>query len=139
MVFVDTSALYAVLDRDDQNHDKAARVWERLLVSPTRLLTHNYVLVETSALVQHRLGIPALRAVHERIVPMLQIEWVSESQHRIAVEMAITTGRRKLSIVDCVSFIIMRSNRVADVFCFDDHFVEQGFHLLTGSSGAGGE
>lgn len=130
MVFVDTSALYAVLDRDDENHGRAAKIWERLLTSATPLFTHNYVLVEIGALVQHRLGVPALRAVHERMVPVLRVEWVRELQHRIGVEMVITTGRRKLSIVDCVSFVIMRDLGVSEAFCFDSHFVEQGFRTL---------
>jgi predicted nucleic acid-binding protein len=131
MVFIDTSALYAVLDRDDKNHGKAAKIWAWLLTSAVPLFTHNYVLVETAALAQHRLGIPALRAVHERMIPVLQIHWVHESHHRIATEMVMTTGRRKLSLVDCVSFVVMRENSTSDVFCFDNHFIEQGFHLLT--------
>ena len=52
MIFVDTSALYAVLDRDDANHTVARDTWESLLRSSQRLLTHNYVLLETAALVQ---------------------------------------------------------------------------------------
>jgi uncharacterized protein len=94
MVFVDTSAIYAVLDRDDENHGPAATTWERLLTSAVPMLTHNYELVETAALVQHRLGVAALRAVHENMAPVLRIEWVRESQHRIAMEMVIMAGGR---------------------------------------------
>ncbi len=61
-VFVDTSAFYAVLDRDDANHSAARETWERLLRGAAVLLTSNYVLLETSTLVQHRLGVAALRA-----------------------------------------------------------------------------
>jgi uncharacterized protein len=127
MVFVDTSALYAVLDRDDENHARAAKIWERLLTSTTPLFTHNYVLVETAALAQHRLGLLALRAFHDSMVPVLRVEWIREPQHQTAVEMTITTGRRKLSLVDCVSFAIMREHGVSEAFCFDSHFAEQGF------------
>lgn len=38
-VFVDTSALYAVLDRDDSNHAAAAAVWRRLVTDGADLLT----------------------------------------------------------------------------------------------------
>ncbi len=75
MTFVDMSALYAVLDRDDANHDVARQTWDRLLQSPEALMTHNYVLVETAAIVQNRLGMPAVRAFQERIVPILQVHW----------------------------------------------------------------
>ena len=53
-VFVDTSAFYAVLDRDDANHAAAEEAWRALLGEPATLLTTNYVLVETAALLQRR-------------------------------------------------------------------------------------
>jgi uncharacterized protein len=130
MVFVDTSALYAVLDRDDDNHATARTTWERLLRSSDVLLTHNYVLLETVALVQSRLGMPAVRSFHERIIPILQVYWVKESDHGTAIEMMIAADRRRLSLVDCTSFLTMRSHTVSDVFCFDKHFEEQGFTLV---------
>jgi predicted nucleic acid-binding protein len=130
MIFTDTSALYAIVDRDDENHVAARNTWERLLRSSQTLLTHNYVLVETAALVQTRLGMTALRLVQERIIPVLRVYWITESHHRIAIEMAVAADRRKLSLVDCVSFLTMRSHGVSDAFCFDKHFAEQGFSIL---------
>lgn len=130
-VFVDTSALYAVLDRDDDNHDSARAVWQRLLTDPsTVLVTHNYVLVETAALVQNRQGIEAVRTLQERIVPVLQVAWLDEAQHRTAVAMTLAAGRRKLSLVDCASFLVMRENGIRHAFCFDRHFAEEGFAVL---------
>lgn len=37
-VFVDTSALYAVLDADDDNHPPAAAEWRRLLLSASTVV-----------------------------------------------------------------------------------------------------
>jgi predicted nucleic acid-binding protein len=127
MTFVDTSALYAVLDRDDANHPAARQTWERLIRSSEPLLTHNYVLVETAALVQNRLGIAALRAFQDRCIPVLQIHWLTEAEHATAMEMTLAADRRRLSLVDCASFLTMRSHAISDVFCFDKHFAEQGF------------
>lgn len=130
-VFVDTSALYAVLDRDDSNHGVAGETWRRLLSDPpTVLLTHNYVLVEIGALLQNRRGIDVVRTLYEKVVPMLRIDWLDEQRHRTAMEMVLTVARKKLSLVDCASFIVMRENSVTHAFCFDDHFAEQGFQTL---------
>ncbi len=128
-VFVDTSALYAVLDRDDTNHGPATKVWERLLTDSAILLTSNYVLLETSALVQHRLGVAALRALYEDVPPILTIEWVSEGTHNAVVQATLIASRKKLSLVDCVSFHLMRAAGVRKAFCFDHHFREQGFEI----------
>ncbi len=70
-VFVDTSALYAVFDRDDANHEAAKEVWAQLLRASATLFTSNYVLVETTALLQRRLGLAAVRRFHEDVMPVL--------------------------------------------------------------------
>jgi predicted nucleic acid-binding protein len=126
-VFVDTSGFYAVLDRDDTNHPKAKQVWTALLSEPAALVTNNYVLLETAALLQHRIGLAAVRAFHEEVVPLLQVHWVTEEQHRSGMEAVLSAARKKLSLVDCVSFQIMRQYGVRQAFCFDSHFGEQGF------------
>jgi predicted nucleic acid-binding protein len=129
-VFVDTSALYAVLDRDDANHTAAAECWRRLVSDGADLLTHNYVLVETCALTQRRLGTPALRVLHEDVVPLFRIEWIGEQRHRHAVDMAVMGARKNLSVVDCASFAVMREAGVKRAFCFDRHFLEFGFEVV---------
>lgn len=126
-VFVDTSAFYAVLDRDDANHSAAAKVWADLLREKTALFTTNYVLVETAALLQHRIGVAAVRAFHEDVAPVLQVDWISEEGHRAGMEAVLAAGRKMLSLVDCMSFQSMRQMGLRQAFCFDKHFREQGF------------
>jgi uncharacterized protein len=129
-VFVDTSAIYAVLDADDANHAGADRSWRQILEQRSALLTTNYVLLEISALLQARIGLAPLRTFHEDIAPLLQIDWISERQHHMAVGTVLTAERKKLSIVDCVSFQCMREHGVRAAFCFDRHFREQGFETI---------
>ncbi len=128
-VFVDTSGLYAVLDRDDANHARAKGAWTTL-VREANLVTNNYVLVETAALMQHRLGMAALRAFSNDILPLLQVDWVTEERHRAALEAVLAASRKRLSLVDCVSFQTMRDGGLSSAFCFDTHFREQGFETI---------
>lgn len=128
-VFVDSSAFYAMLDRNDDNHASAKAIWGRLLNSRAALLTNNYVLLETCALLQNRLGMAALRAFQQEAVPLLNVDWISAGRHRSAVEAALAAQRRRLSVVDCSSFQTMREQGVDVAFCFDDHFREQGFTM----------
>ncbi len=125
--FADTSALYAVLDRTDRNHEHARTEWRNILNEGTRLVTHNYVVVESMALVQRRLGITALRAFHEEVLPLITTEWIDPARHHTALEMVLLAGRKKLSVVDCASFVLMRELGISEAFCVDRHFREQGF------------
>jgi len=128
-IFVDTSGLYAVIDRDDANHPRAASIWPNL-VKQCSLVTNNYVLVETAALLQFRLGTAAVRAFANDLLPLLEVEWVTEEDHAAAWQALLAAARRKLSFVDCVSFHSMRGRGLQKVFCFDAHFREQGFETI---------
>ena len=127
MTFADTSGLYALLDRDDQNHAAAKRCWLRLMDREEPLLTTNYVLVETCALAQRRLGIEAVRAIEDDLIPVLRVEWIGKDAHTLAVNALLTARRKTLSLVDCVSFLTMRRAGVRAAFAFDRHFREEGF------------
>lgn len=125
--YIDTSALLAVLDADDENHRRAKTQWTELVSRSTTLICSDYVLVETLSLVQHRLGLAAVRIFHEDIFPVLTVAWVDESVYQSGIASVLTAARRKLSMVDCVSFEVMRRFGVQAAFAFDKHFQEQGF------------
>jgi uncharacterized protein len=129
-IFVDTSAFYALLDRDDAHHPRARGAWTDLLKATPTLVTSNYVLVETFALLQNRLGIKAARAFHDDILPLINIEFVVSGTHRSGVAALLSASRRDLSLVDCVSFEVMRASGINTIFAFDKHFREQGFTLV---------
>ena len=129
-VFVDTSTFFAILDADDENHDVARQMWGDLLTQEAVLICSNYVLVETLALVQRRLGIPAVRVFQEDIMPVLNVEWVDESLHQVGIASVLAAARRGLSLVDCISFEIMRRLGIKTAFAFDRHFDEQDFECL---------
>lgn len=129
MTFADTSGLYALLDRDDQNHTVAKRCWLRLMDREEPLLTTNYVLVETCALAQRRLGIEAVRVIEGDLSPVLRVEWIGQDTHSLATNALLTARRKTLSLVDCVSFIAMRRTGLQTAFAFDRHFREEGFEF----------
>jgi predicted nucleic acid-binding protein len=130
-VFLDTSAWLAVLDADDQFHPRARRAWADLINRAEDLVCTNYVLVETFALAQHRLGLEAVRSLVEDILPLLRVHWIGEAEHGAGVAALLTAGRRQLSLVDCTSFIVMRQLRLRTAFAFDSDFATQGFETLS--------
>ena len=102
-------------------------------------MTHSYVLVETFALVQRRLGLEAVRALHHDLIPVLDVIWVNGDLHQAAVEALIASGSRSVSLVDRVSFALMRRRGLRIAFAFDDDFTGEGFNPLTAGSNPGGE
>ncbi len=127
MIFIDTSAIYAVMDQSDRNHTAARLLWLTLLESGSPMFTTNYVVVESCALAQNRLGLEAVRTIHEDILPALEVLWIDEAVHTLAMAALLAARRRKLSLVDCASFSVMRQVGSRVAFAFDQHFTEEGF------------
>ncbi len=130
MIFVDTSAFYALLDGDDAEHSRALKLWEGEPPGEGGLVTTNYVVLESMALLQSRLGMPAVRAFRDVILPLVRIEWIDEVVHAQAVSAFIATDRRGLSLVDLSSFETMRRLGIRSAFTFDRHFRQYGFQIL---------
>ena len=129
-IFIDTSGFIAVLDMDDASHTRAVKTWMDILKSEETIVTTNYILVETFALVQNRLGMTAIKVFQNDVVPVLRIEWIDKTVHHAAMGFMLAAVRKKLSLVDCVSFETMRLLGVTTAFTLDKHFKEQGFICL---------
>jgi predicted nucleic acid-binding protein len=131
MIFIDTSAIYASADVADPNHGTAVRRLEAILQAREDLLTHNYVLVEATALLQARLGLSAaLKLAHG--ADAFVIEWVDEALHAAGVEALERSQKRQVSLVDHISFLVMRRRGVETAFAFDPDFAAAGFQLVEG-------
>ena len=129
-IFVDTSAFLSYLIRDDRNHPAAARIMQAVAQEETELVTTNYTMLETTALLQRRLGLAAVKDFQEAIMPLLTIIWVDAALHDLGVTAVLTANRRQLSLVDCISFAVCRQRGIRRVFAFDQHFAERGFVLF---------
>jgi uncharacterized protein len=129
-VLIDTSAFYALLDRDDENHEPAKRAWAEIMHEEYELVASNYVVVETLALLNSRIGANAARGFQEELVPVIHVECVTPDLHRLAVTALFAVSKHQLSLVDCVSFELMRALGIRTAFTFDAHFVGHGFDII---------
>jgi predicted nucleic acid-binding protein len=131
LIFVDTSALLAFLDRDAEQHERVRASMAQVL-HHRDAITHNYVLVESEALAHRRLGGRAVRALLEDLVPALKIVWVDAELHDAAIAAHLRALRRRSSLVDHVSFELMRRLDLRTALALDDDFAREGFELLSG-------
>jgi predicted nucleic acid-binding protein len=135
-VFVDTSFFIALLDDDEVRHGDAIAQWRWAAAERLSVLTSNYVVLEACAVLQRRLGVPAMRKLVRQILEPVALELVTRDDHERAVEALLVANRRQLSIVDCTSFEVMRRLDVRECLAFDRHFAEQGFSPLGPPAGA---
>ena len=131
MIFLDTSAIYAWADTADANHRASVRRLQAILESGEDLLTHNYVLVESIALLQSRLGLAAANKLANDSTAFV-VEWVDDHLHASGLRELERAKRRQVSLVDHISFLVMRRRQVTTAFAFDPDFVSAGFRLVDG-------
>jgi predicted nucleic acid-binding protein len=128
VTFVDTSVLLPFLDRDEVRHDAAVAALTPVLAE-RRGVTHNYVVVEAEALVMRRLGAAVARRLMNDVLPLIEIAWITPELHARAVETHLADLRRRTSLVDHVSFAVMRERGIDDALALDRHFREAGFRV----------
>ena len=129
MIFVDTSAIYAWTDSADPHHHAAVERLQAILDGGEELLTHNYVLVESIALIQARLGLAAATRL-TRDTTAFVIEWVDDDLHASGIRQLEKSAKRRVSLVDHISFLVMRRRRTLTAFAFDPDFIAAGFRLF---------
>jgi uncharacterized protein len=129
-VFLDTSAFYALLVSNDESHDAVRAAFASLITDRRLLWTTSFVIVETLALLQHRIGLDAARDFDEEVLPAVRVRWVDEHLYRLGIDRLWREDRRQVSLVDCVSFEFMRMERVGAALAVDTHFADAGFDVL---------
>ena len=130
--FVDTSALYALIDRKDAHHPAMAERVQRLLGSRRRLVTTDYVVCEAlnlaNARAGHHVGMRILELI-ERSAAM-RLEWIGSLRFEATKLFYRRHSDHRYSFTDCTSFVIMRELRILHVLTTDEHFTEAGFEIL---------
>jgi predicted nucleic acid-binding protein len=133
MIFVDTSAWYALEVEDEINHEKARSFLSELATGQHGVaITTDYVLDETMTLLQSKKGLPVSVAFIEKIrkSKSVRVFWVSESIFDKALDIFRKTIDSQWSFTDCTSFALMKDLAITKAFTLDNHFKQAGFHKL---------
>jgi len=139
MIFVDTSAWVALAVTRDKHHESARGVYPGLLREHTTLVTTNLVVAETHILVRRLGSHSAAMGFLESIRHSRRIEKVY-SGPELEDEAEEVLGRYEdhdLSLVDAVSFALMRRRGIVEAFTFDRHFAVAGFTCVPQLSAPG--
>ena len=131
-VFVDTSGWIAVLNSDDQLHASATQLLQQFGTLNRRLVTTDWVLAEAGNglarnPIRHRF-VQAIRSILGS--PGLQLVRVDANLFDQAMDVYDQAQDKSWGLVDCASFVIMRSEGLTDSLTADHHFQQAGFHAL---------
>lgn len=129
LIFVDTGAFYALADRRDPAHGRAA---DFLRSQTATLLTTDFVFAETMSLLTKRLGKDVAAAFGHglRTSPSIRIEEATPIMREEAWKLFSGHRGKDYDLIDCISFAMMESFRIHETFGFDRHFSQYGFRLL---------
>ncbi|RLC64136.1 MAG: VapC toxin family PIN domain ribonuclease [Chloroflexota bacterium] len=125
LVFVDSSAWFALKDTKDPHHDMAIQF---LTAFTGKLLTTNFVIDETITLTLYRLGYPVARELGEELWAgkYANVIYVSKSDQHAAWELFKKYDDKGFSFTDCTSFVVMERLGLLYAFTFDEHFEQTG-------------
>jgi predicted nucleic acid-binding protein len=131
-VFADTSALYALVDRNDAGHAAAKREVGRLVGAERLIVTTDYIVAEAVNLANARGGALVANRVLDLVEQSsgIRIEWIGPERFDAAKAFFRKHSDHDYSLTDCTSFVIMRELRLADALTTDRHFREAGFSAL---------
>ena len=126
-VFVDTSAIYALIVQSDLNHHAALSAFSSLRAEDASLVTSSAVIQESIALLQRRFGLESVRRFCEKLLPGLEVVYVDQDLLQQSLYALFAAARREVSLTDWVGITIMRKQGIHTAFAFDKHYSEQGF------------
>jgi predicted nucleic acid-binding protein len=131
--FVDTSALLALSRRQDQYHAAAIEIADRHLAAGGQYVASTLVLGEVYSHLLYLRGPEGARVALTHLLDDPAQEWVEVSAALVRearTRWLMRFSDQSFSLVDAVSFEIMRRRRVTHAFAFDHHFEVAGFELL---------
>lgn len=131
-VFVDTSAIVALLWASDSNHLAAKTAWKKLLARRAAFVTTDLVVAESVALARSRAGFDIAREVWTSLMSeAFDVVWMDEELLADAKRIFEKYADHELSLCDCASAATMRRRKIRLAFAFDRDFETLGFELAT--------
>jgi uncharacterized protein len=129
-VFMDTVGMIALWDEADQWHDPASVAAKQLAQRPVRLVTSSVIFLEC--------GNAAARRPYRRDVQPLLDQFAMRGDLLVPTDAEVDRAWQAYhrgpaggpSIIDHVSFEVMRRLGVTEAFTNDRHFVAAGFEVL---------
>ncbi len=132
-IFIDTDTLVGLTLSVDNLHQQACKISKNLSRVKHELFTSSDVLKEALTVISQRGGkkvaLDFLKTMESK-KSGIDIIFVNEELHHEGIKMFTRIKQKDISVVDCVSYIIMKQYSIEYIFSFDKHFSYLGCKLL---------
>ena len=134
-VFVDSALYIALLNEDDDLHDKAVRLADDLnRDSAIRLVTTDAVLLEIFAYASGRGAArrAATVAFAQRLRESSSVDIIEQGRDLLdrGIDLYAARPDKRYSLVECMSMAVCRYQRTTDVLTHDRDFQQEGLTIL---------
>ncbi|MDN5312685.1 MAG: uncharacterized protein PWQ68_1658 [Thermoanaerobacteraceae bacterium] len=124
IVFVDTSAIAALLIKNDSNHLLSVDILKRLTEQGAELIISNFIVAETYNLLSARTH-PSL-ARRWCLTNTWNVESVTDADEKSAKSIIEKYEGKDFSYTDATSFAMIKRLNIDRAFTFDHHFEQYG-------------
>lgn len=131
MIFIDTSAIFALYNVSDPHHTKALSVANIIKEGNNRQITTNLVISEALTIISMRLSKQAAIQFGTTISSSsYECIFITENLRNKAWEIFQKVKNKDVSFADCTSFAVMEHLGIKQAFSFDVDFKKYGFELV---------
>jgi len=123
-VLWDSSAILALLDADDADHERAVAAVQRIAAEKRPSFITNYIEAEAHALLLRKLGRTIAR--EWLLTGGLTVLRVLPNEEQQAKEILIRHTDKDWTLCDAISFAVLDARHVRRAFTFDHHFRQYG-------------
>lgn len=129
-VFLDTVGLIAILNQSDQWRLAALASFETLKANRRGFITTNLILYEAANSLARTPLRAAISDLRDELRDQGRVIVPTDADGELGWSRYRSGDARDASIVDCISFVVMRRLGITEVFSNDRHFSAAGFQTL---------
>lgn len=131
-VFADTSYFFALLDRSDVRHPRAAQLAQHLLQHHIAIVTTWEIVLEATTLLRYRLSYQGAETFLSTVVPSVGVLYPSEVDRTAAIRFfRQRSASQRLSLCDAMSYVMVTTRLDwAPSLTFDRDFAALGLIVL---------
>ena len=130
-LLVDTSFAVALVSTRDQYHQRAQQLADEYRARAKLVFTHAVCLEIGNSLADlphRRAAVDLLTGIRED--PGIIVIPMSDDLYSEALELFANRTDKEWSLIDCVSFVVMRKRGITRALTADGHFAQAGFEPL---------